>query len=193
MRRFIVISFIFLLAVYCSNPFAPPRAGRGSLAPILPQNCASCPDEVNAANVLSNFKYAYENRDIDIYENCLDHDFVFVYTDQDREGQIETVEIPRDGTSGDIYRTTGLFDAFSEIRLDTWVPARQDSEAVTIPEHPGEIWEVWLVTFYLSLRDLTGAYSYQQFEASGMALFKIRKSPDGYWRIVRWEDHSFSR
>jgi hypothetical protein len=193
MRRFIVISFIFLSAVYCSNPFAPPRAGRGSLAPILPQNCTTCPDEVNAANVLSNFKYAYENRDIDIYENCLDHDFVFVYTDQDREDQIETVEIPRDGNSGDIYRTTGLFDAFSEIRLDTWVPARQDSEAVSTPEHPGEIWEVWLVTFYLSLRDLTGAYSYQQFEASGMALFKIRKSPDGYWRIVRWEDHSFSR
>jgi hypothetical protein len=193
MRKLGIFLFIGLLTLYCANPFSPPKAGRGSLAPILPQNCATCPDEENASNVLSNFKYAYENRDIDIYENCLDRNFVFVYTDQDRQGQIETVEIPRDGLSGDIYRTQGLFDAFSEVRLDTWVPSRQDPEGPITPEHPGETWEVWLVSFYLSLRDLTGAYSYQQYEANGLAIFKMRKSSDGYWRIVRWEDNSFTQ
>jgi hypothetical protein len=192
MRRLAIVPLLLLSALYCANPFSPPKAGRGSLAPIRQQNCDTCAAEVNAGNVLFNFKYAYENRDMDIYENCLDHNFVFAYTDQDREGQIETVEIPRDGVSGDIYRTQGLFDAFSEIRLDTWIPARQGQEDSFTPEHPGEIWEVWTVTFYLSLRDLTGAYSYQQFEASGLAQFKIRKSPDGYWRIVRWEDQSFT-
>ncbi len=192
-KRLLFLSFIILLALYCANPFSPPKAGPGSLAPILPQNCSDCPDSVNAYNVLSNFKYAYENRDIDVYENCLDPDFKFVYTDQDRQQQIEIVEIPRDGLSGDVYRTQGLFEAFSEIRLDTWDPARQGAEGPITPEHPGETWEVWLVNFYLSLRDLTGAYSYQQYEANGLAMFKIRKSPDGYWRIVLWEDHSFTR
>ncbi len=174
----------------CSNPFAPPEVGPGMLAPILPQNCSECPDSVNAYAVLSNFNYAYENRDIDVYENCLDYDFMFIYIDQDRQGQIEEIEVPRDGTSGDISQTRRLFEAFNEIRLDTWIPQRLDPEDPSL--HDGEIWEVWIVTFHLFLRDLTGAYNYQQFEANGLALFKIRKSNDGFWRIVVWEDHSFT-
>ena len=196
--RVIALILVLLLAAVviwlsCANPFSPPKAGAGSLAPIAPQNCGDCPDSVNAYNVLSNFKYAYENRDIDIYENCLDRDFVFTYTDQDRQGNIEIVEIPRDGTEGDIYRTNRLFQAFSEIRLDTWIPQRQEPEGPESSTHPGESWEIWLVNFYLSLRDMTGVYNYQQFEANGLAIFKIRKSADGYWRMVAWEDHSFTR
>ena len=175
----------------CSNPFAPPEVGPGALAPIFPQNCAECPDSVNAMAVLSNFKYAYENRDIDVYENCLDNDFIFVYIDQNRSGGIEEVEIPRDGVSGDIVRTRRLFDAFDEIRLSTWIPNRLDPESPEL--HEGDdTWEVWLVTFHLSLRDLSGAYNYQQFEANGLALYKIKKSNDGFWRMVVWEDHSFT-
>jgi hypothetical protein len=187
-----VAATVISLLLGCSNPFAPPKAGPGTLAPILPQNCAECPDWINAHNVLSNFIYAYENRDIDVYENCLDRDFVFVYTDQDRQGEIETVEIPRDGVSGDIYRTRGLFEAFNEIRLDTLSLTRLDPEPDTLPAHLGQTWEVWLLAFYLSLRDTRGTYNYQQYEASGLALFKMRKSADGFWRIVIWEDHSFT-
>jgi hypothetical protein len=180
-----------LVILSCSNPFAPPEVGPGALAPILPQNCAGCPDSVNAYAVLSNFKYAYENRDIDVYENCLDDDFMFIYIDQDRQGQIEEIEVPRDGTSGDISRTRRLFEAFNEIRLDTWIPQRLDPEDPSL--HDGEVWEVWIVTFHLFFRDLTGAYNFQQFEANGLAFFQIRESSDGFWRIVVWEDHSFTR
>lgn len=189
-----IFKLIFVAAAIvilsCSNPFAPPEVGPGSLAPILPQNCGECPDSVNAYAVLSNFKYAYENRDIDVYENCLDDDFMFIYIDQDRQGQIEEIEVPRDGTSGDISRTRRLFEAFNEIRLDTWVPQRLDPEDPSL--HDGEVWEIWIVTFHLYFRDLTGAYNFQQFEANGLAFFKIRESSDGFWRIVVWEDHSFT-
>jgi hypothetical protein len=188
--------YIFLLScmlmLYCANPFAPPKADPGSLAPILSQNCVDCPDSVNAYNVLSNFKYAYENRDIDIYENCLDRDFVFSYIDQDQQGGIEIVEVPRDGISGDIHRTRGLFEAFNEIKLDTWILSDWKQDTVFI-NTTTEYWQETRVTFYLSLRDLTGSYNYQQFEASGLAVFKIRKSSDNYWRIVAWEDHSFTQ
>ncbi len=187
MKRLLTSGLLYLA---CSNPFAPPRVGPGSLAPILPQNCAECPDSVNASAALSNFKYAYENRDNDVYENCLDRDFIFLFIDQNRQGEIEEVEVPRDGASGDLVRTGRLFGAFNEIRLDTWVPRRIDPDAPEL--HNGEIWEVWLVTFHLSLRDLSGAYNYQQFEANGQALFKLRESSDGFWRIVLWEDHSFT-
>jgi hypothetical protein len=186
----LVVAWPAIILLTCSNPFAPPEVGPGALAPILPQNCAECPDSVNAFNVLSNFKYAYENRDVDVYENCLDEDFIFSYTDQNRSGEIEEVEIPRDGASGDLVRTRRLFNAFNEIRLDTWIPNRLDPEGPEL--HEGETWEVWLVTFHLSLRDLSGAYNYQQFEANGLALYKIRKFGDGFWRIIVWEDHSFT-
>ena len=192
-RTAIKISFlggIAILIATCSNPFAPPEVGPGVLAPILPQNCDECPDSTNAAAVLSNFRYAYENRDIDVYENCLDDDFIFVYIDQNRFGEIEEVEVPRDGESGDLSRTRGLFNAFDDIRLTTWIPNRLEPEGPEL--HDGETWEVWLVTFRLALRDLSGAYNFQQFEANGLALYKIRKSPDGFWRIVIWEDYSFT-
>ena len=179
------------LTLACSNPFALPEAEPGLLAPILPQNCAECPDSVNAFAVLSNFKYAYENRDIDVYENLLDNDFLFIYLDQDRQGQIEEIEVPRDGISGDLARTRRMFEAFNEIRLDTWIPRRLEPEGVGSIDHPGETWEVWIVTFHLFLKDLTGGYSYRQYEANGLAYYKIRKCADGYWRIIIWEDHSF--
>jgi len=175
----------------CSNPFAPAQAESRFLAPIADQSDTS--DATAAANVLANFKYAYENFDIDVYENCLDDEFVFIYIDQDRYGEIEIVEVPRDGISGDIYRTRRLFEIFDEIRLDTWLPIRQEPELPewdNNPDHPGEIWEVWYVNFHLVLRDITGDYNYTQFEASGRAEYKLRRSPDGVMRIRIWEDKS---
>ncbi|MEE9555420.1 MAG: hypothetical protein V3W18_14125 [candidate division Zixibacteria bacterium] len=191
-RIFISIAIAGTIILACSNPFAPPELGPGMLAPILPQNCSECPDSVNAYSVLSNFKYAYENRDIDVYENLLDNDFLFIYIDQDQHGEIEQIEVPRNGTSGDLNSTGRMFEVFNEIRLDTWIPRRLEQEGPLTPAHPDETWEVWIVTFHLFLKDLTGDYNFQQFEANGLAFFKIRKSADGYWRIIVWEDHSFS-
>jgi hypothetical protein len=173
----------------CFNPFAPTQAESRFLAPILAQDDPD--DSTAAANVMANFKYAYENNDIDVYENCLDDDFVFIYIDQNRYGQIEIVEIPRDGISGDLYRTRRLFETFDEIRLDTWIPIRSTPEEDTL-EHPGEVWEKWDVNFHLSLRDITGDYNYIQYEASGWALFKLRRSPGGEMRIRIWEDQSIT-
>ena len=115
---------------------------------------------------------------------------MFIYIDQNRSGEIEEVEIPRDGASGDILRTRRLFEAFDEIRLSTWIPNRLEPEGPEL--HDGETWEVWLVNFHLSLRDLSGTYNFQQFEANGLALYKIKESYDGFWRIVVWEDYSFT-
>ncbi|MCD6163423.1 MAG: hypothetical protein J7K40_13565 [candidate division Zixibacteria bacterium] len=179
-----------ILVNSCFNPFAPTQAESKFLAPILDQSDPD--DSIAAANVLANFKYAYEHNDIDVYENCLDDDFVFIYTDQDRYGEIEIVEIPRDGISGDIYRTRRLFEIFDEIRLDTWVPIDRTQEPETYSEHPGEIWEIWYFSFHLSLRDITGNYNYARFEANGWAKFKLRRSSGGVMRIRVWEDQSIS-
>jgi hypothetical protein len=188
----IIFSLIILaLSVSCFNPFAPTQAETRFLAPILSQKVED--DSTAAYNVMSNFEYAYENNDIDVYENCLDDDFIFIYIDQDRYGESEIVEVPRDGLSGDLYRTRRLFEIFDEIRLDTWIPLRSSPEPETDPDHPGEIWEVWNVNFYLSLRDISGDYNYAQYEANGWAVFKLRRGDDGVMRIRIWEDQSIAR
>ncbi len=167
-----------LLSLACQNPFAPTRIGPSRLTPIVRQ---TAPD-----SVLHNFKYAYEHNDIDVYENTLDEDFVFRYIDQDQTGQIEQVEVSRDGPSGDLARTERLFRVFDEILLDTWVPIFDRYE---FPE--GETWEVWRVYFNLSVKDLDGDFGFEFFEAVGIAEFKFRQSAsDSLWRIVVWDDRS---
>jgi hypothetical protein len=162
----------------CTNPFSPPEAGPGLYKPIAAQ---TSPD-----SVLANFKYAYENRDIDIYEYTLASDFVFIYLDQDREGRIETITVPRDGIGGDIYRTMGLFEAFDEIRLDTWIIY----DAELDPDDPPD-WEARQVTFHLSLKDISGNFGYAQMEATGRALFKFEQEPGNeLWKIIIWKDLS---
>lgn len=192
-HKFILLSLAITgMAVFssCINPFAPTQAESRFLAPIMSQKEPI--DSVAAYNVLANFKYAYENNDIDVYENCLDNDFVFTYIDQDRYGEIEVVEVPRDGMSGDLYRTRRLFEIFDEIRLDTWIPIRSTPEPDTDPNHPGEIREVWNVNFHLSLRDITGDYNYAQYEANGWAVFKMKRAADEVMRIRVWEDQSIA-
>ncbi len=167
-----------LATIACQNPFAPAVVGPSRVVPIVRQ---TAPD-----SVLHNFKYAYEHNDIDVYENCLDEQFIFRYIDQDRTGQIEQVEIPRDGPSGDVARTERLFKLFDEIRLDSWVPIFDRQE------FPGEeVWEVYRVYFNLSVKDLDGDFGFEFYEAVGVAEFKFRKSPsDSLYRIVVWDDRS---
>jgi hypothetical protein len=173
---FLVFSFITLWAG-CFNPFSPSVIGPSAIKPIAPQ--------VDPDSVLHNFKYAYENRDSIVYENCLDKNFTFTYKDQDEtEGEIE-VEIPRDGRGGDLYVTRALFRIFDDIRLDTWI-------VTPAPDSVGEeVWKKRNVTFHLSLRDTDGDYDFQHLEATGFAEFMFRQSQeDNLWRIVRWIDKS---
>ena len=180
LRKIYLLSLIFCLIPLwsgCFNPFSPSVVGPGTIKPIAPQ---TDPD-----SVLHNFKYAYENRDSIVYENCLDKDFIFIYKDQDETEREIEVEIPRDGKGGDLYITKVLFRTFDDIRLDTWI-------VTPAPDSVGEeIWKKRNVTFHLSLRDTDGDYDYQHLEATGFAEFMFRQSEeDNLWRIVRWIDKS---
>jgi len=169
---------ILLILAGCLNPFAPSVLGPSGVKAIVLQ--------VEPDSVLHNFKYAYEYNDIDVYENCLDKNFIFRYIDQDKSGRIEQVEIPRDGSSGDLERTRNLFAYFNEIKLEPWIPVFDRDEIVG-----QETWKVYKVYFQLSVRDTDGDFGFEQYEATGIAEFKFRKSPeDSLWRIVFWDDRS---
>ncbi|MBI5867915.1 MAG: hypothetical protein HZB43_06440 [candidate division Zixibacteria bacterium] len=166
------------LTAGCSNPFSPPNIGPRGGAPIKPLT--------SPENVLDDFVYAYEQRDFDVYETLLDPDFVFVYFDPDRVEGIETVVVPRDGPSGDLERTRRLLRVFDEIRI----PVFRVTE-VSVDATGPRVLQKRRVAFQLTLRDLTGDFGYDSFEASGDAMFWFAPSASGgLWHIVRWEDLS---
>jgi hypothetical protein len=173
----ILHSAICILFWSCFNPFSPSVIGPGALKPIAPQ--------VDPDSVLYNFKYAYENRDSVVYENCLDPEFLFFYKDQDQLTKLDVeTNIPRDGKSGDIYRTKFLFRVFEDIHLDTWKTTAFYDTSVD-----GEIWKGRRVEFHLLVQDMDGEY--QSMGAYGYADFLFRQSSkDNFWRIVRWVDRS---
>ena len=74
----IIISFILLLFVFCTNPFSPRIASSlGQFDPLIPDE----PDKV-----LFNLTLSYRLLDIDLYLSCLDSiEFIF-YFDPDDEG-----------------------------------------------------------------------------------------------------------
>jgi len=175
---FYIAACLLIVVLACSNPFSPASVDPSGIKPIVRQ--------VEPDSVLHNLKYAYEHNDIDVYENTLDENFVFRYTDQNLAGEIEVVEIPRDGPSGDLERTRNLFRFFDEIKLETWLPIESGLEPVG-----NETWHVYRVYFQLSVRDVDGDFGSESFEAVGIAEFKLRQSKrDNLFRIVFWEDQS---
>jgi len=174
----VVVLLAIGLVPACTNPFSPPEIGGAGIVPIRQQTSIDA--------VLDNFRYAYENRDIDVYENLLDPDFVFYYFDPERIEGIDRVFVPRDGPSGDLERTRRMFDVFDDIKLPTWDST--DAYIDTVMSYPREVRRV---AFRLIVRDLDGDYDYESIEANGDALFYFRQTPaDGLWRIVLWEDKS---
>lgn len=158
----------------CFNPFSPSVIGPSALKLITLQ--------VDPDSVLYNFKYAYENRDSIVYENCLDEDFIFTYWDQARvgEGEVEQ-ELSR---SEDLKVTKDLFQSYDELRLDKWKVELAPDTSVG-----REIWKARTVEFHLSVRDIDGEYP--SMEANGYAEFLFRRSnKDNLWRIVHWIDNS---
>jgi hypothetical protein len=180
-RKICLLSLIYSLSVLwfgCFNPFSPSVVGPGTIKPIALQ---TDPD-----SVLHNFKYAYENRDSIVYENCLDKEFIFIYKDQDEAEREIEVLIPRDGKGGDLYITKALFRAFDDIRLETWMVT---SVTDSVDSVQGDTLKFRNVTFHLSVRDTDGDYDFQHLEATGFAEFMFKKSKeDNLWRIVRWTD-----
>jgi len=173
----LLILILLALAVSCFNPFSPSVVGPSVLRPIAAQ--------IDPDSVLYNFRYAYENRDSIVYENCLDEDFVYTYWDQqDIQGIVES-EFLR---SEDLRVTKDLFRVFDDISLDKWEvePAPDSLDSIT-----GEIWKVRVVTYVLLVWDTDGDRNYESYSASGSAEFLFRKSEkDNLWRIVRWIDRT---
>ena len=156
----------------CLNPFAPPLDKGGSstqrIEPTTPEA------------VLQNFKAAYENRDLNLYLDCLDRDFAFCYLDDEINRQkcysIDDTDIP-----GERSRTRTLFDIYERITLEPWQVLSSYISADSLKSRR--------ILFSLLLEDIDGEYP--NSSAEGYALFKFSYSNQRYY-ILLWYDESIS-
>ena len=177
----------------CANPFAPPR--HKPVGEIV----APAPDSTTPELLIHNLHRAMRQRDKDLYENLIDHDFWFTELDCRGEfvlanGREEELEImgTRDGSSNGIL---DIFDTF-DFNFAVATNGRTTELARDYPEafpgdpdgHPGEDWEVFRGRTEMLMVDHNG----DGFRVDQVMTYKLRRDGDGVWRMIRWSDDPLS-
>jgi hypothetical protein len=162
--KYCIIIFIMFL-IGCTNPFAPKLVdydeGKGSVT-----------DQTTIDGLFSNFAYAYKMKDTVVYGNLLTDDFVFTYTNYDRDPVVNESW----GRDIDMITTSRLFNAAQRLEL---------------------IWNEISLSISDSLKMIiTRSYALDvmfnpddRFKLQGKANFTLVKASDNApWKIQQWRD-----
>ena len=149
------------------NPFAPDLEEGDPFGDIFG-------DPTTVPGFFTNFRNAYELRDIALYEPLLDSAFVFSYRDYDASVDREW------GFAQDLESTRRLFDQADVVRLQWNQVLSQDTLDAGA--------QVRIVrSFNLSISLRTG----EAFAGGGNVNFLlVRSSGEAAWRLLRWRDES---
>jgi hypothetical protein len=163
----IFFAFFSLLWLSACNPFSPALGEGNAFGDLLG-------DPSTVEGFFTNFRNAYELRDLSLYETLLDSSFVFVWHDFDSQVDREW------GFAQDLETTRRLFQNSSLIRLQ-WnhIIAQDQLTAFT---------EVRIVrSFNLTVTLEQG----DVFRTDGSVNFILNR-PDSTasWRLRRWRDES---
>jgi hypothetical protein len=166
MRSCLAIVFAAVSLAAC-NPFAPELEDGDPFGDILG-------DPTTVQGFFTNFRNAYELRDISLYEPLLDSTFVFSYRDFDASVDREW------GFAQDLESTRRLFEQTDVVRLQWNQVLSQDSLDAGA--------QVRVVrSFSLTISLLSG----EAFTGGGNVNFLlVRREPEGVWRLLRWRDES---
>jgi len=158
---------VFLLLASGCNPFAPALEEGDAFGDFFG-------DPTTVDGFFTNFRNAYELRDISLYEPLLDSAFVFVYRDFD-------ASVDRSwGFAQDLESTRRLFEQSDLVRLQWNQVLSQDTLDVGA--------QVRIVrSFNLTISLLSG----EAFVGGGNVNFLlVRRGDDETWRLLRWRDES---
>lgn len=141
-------------------------------------------------DVLRNLELTYDQRNYAEYEELIDENFVFIFSDEDfsagqtprlwdRSGELDANQNLLDPNPRGPYRAV-----YINLRLD--YPPASWTEQPPNRDHPGESWYTKTVDYDLIVRT-ADSWEFRAFSLS--AQFTIRyDEPPGRWRIVLWRD-----
>jgi hypothetical protein len=169
MKRFsyLVCVLVSLWGLSACNPFSPALEEGNPFGDLLG-------DPTTVEGFFTNFRNAYELRDLSLYETLLDSSFVFVWHDFDNQVDREW------GFAQDLETTRRLFQNSSLIRLQ-WNQIIAQDELIAYTQM--RVVRSFNLTVTLEQGDV--------FRTDGNVNFTLNR-PDtlAAWRLKRWRDES---
>jgi hypothetical protein len=144
--------------------------------------------------VLNNIEYAYDTRTIDAYDELLDLNFTFFFSDGDVGGGLP-VQWPRTdelGATNDLFisnsQSVPVGPPCKSIRMDLTLENLQWVEI--IPEdYPGETWYMTPINYEFTFKmDPDDTYN---SEPGAKGQFTVRNAgteAEPHWQLVEWKD-----
>ena len=172
MGKYMQKIFFLLIVLFffpACNPFAPALSNADQpVSQILTE-------QKTPQDVMTNFAYAYNFKDSLVYSDLLDSSFIFVSKNYATDPVTDIIW----GRDTDLKTTVGLFRHFQTLSLIWGGTIRQ--AYLTIDSNSVELKQVFQLT-------LDGGREIPTL--NGEALFILRRSTGGIWRINRWDDLS---
>jgi len=164
----VILCFLVLSSLWAGcNPFSPALEDGNPFGDLLG-------DPTTVEGFFTNFRNAYELRDLSLYETLLDSSFVFVWHDFDAQVDREW------GFGQDLETTRRLFQNSSSIRLQWNQIIAQD--------------QLILFTQLRVVRSFNLTVTLEQgdvFRTDGNVNFTLNRADSlSTWRLQRWRDES---
>ena len=165
--RPLLTALLFAAATTGCNPFAPALEEGAAFGDLFG-------DPTTVEGFFTNFRNAYELRDLSLYEPLLDSQFVFTWRDFD-------AQIDREwGFAQDLETTRRLFANANLIRLQ-WNQVLSSSEIIHLLQT--RVIRSFNLTITLETGDV--------FRGDGNVNFLLsRRDSTAAWRLLRWRDES---
>jgi hypothetical protein len=155
-------------------------AGKGD-PPVIPPPTQTKKDLSNKTDVLNNIEYAYNKKDLNTYNELLDDNFTFFYTESDANGTTPV----QWGQTDEIKTTQGVFGAALSISMDLqW----EDGVTWTDIVSGSETWKTTTVFYHFTIK--IGDTTYIP-NAGAKAQFTIRDTGTAEkpkWKLVEFRD-----
>jgi len=162
--------------------------------PIIPNGEHTLLPLTSRVAVLNNIEYAYDNRDIWAYDELIDLNFTFFFSDGDVDGGLP-VQWPRTdelGATNDLFisntQPVPVGPVCQSVRMDLTLENLQWVEV--IPEdYPGETWYMTTVDYDFTFK-MAPDDTYNSAPGA-KANFTVRNAgteTNPHWQLVEWRD-----
>lgn len=166
-RRGLVAAAVAAAAIAACNPFAPSLEEGNPFGDFLG-------DPTTVDGFFTNFRNAYELRDLSLYEPLLDSSFIFIYYDFDAQVEREW------GFGEELESTRRLFENATVVNL-RWNQIL--SQSVGDGGRTAQVVRPFNLTISLEGREA--------FRGDGnVNFFLTREDTSEAWKLLRWRDES---
>lgn len=200
MKRILLLALVGFIVVGFNSCILDPKEEKPADPPTTPYK----PLDEARDNVLFNLQKAYNERNLERYDELLDADFVFFFSNTDvTNGNVLVDQWARAreiGANRNLFDPTfskpGLEPA-SDIDCTLTYAAGEDKWVQVTPadqiKYPDETWYEKIVTYSLTVKSGDRDFVGNNIQASFTVRWAKDQTGKEYWRIIIWRDDTGSK